>query len=737
MFLKDYQNSAVKKLLERSLDLLKHTGNKKLVFKAPTGSGKTIMMAEYLKKLVEDPNLEQPVAFIWTAPRQLHTQSKEKLEKYFEDSRALQCSSFEDLNDIKIDQNEILLFNWESINKEDNIYIRENERNDNLTTVIERTKEEGRTIILIIDESHHHATSDISQNIINDINPKLTIEVSATPIMESPDEVVNIDIEDVKAEGMIKKGVVLNEGFKNILEGNKIKTELGKSTDEIVIEQALKKRDEIVESYKAEGAKINPLLLIQLPNRKSQSDEDVKDRALRFLKDKHGISVDNGKLAIWLSGEYINKEEIEKQSSDVEVLLFKHAIALGWDCPRAHILVLFREWHSPIFSIQTVGRIMRMPEPDKGHYENDILNNAYVYTNLSDIDIQDEIAKDYITIHTSKRKPSYEALDLNSCHSLRHRETTRLSPIFARLFLEEAKKYNLKDQINIKNDGLNLRLISDWKAENIDAIGGTRIVGVAETNVTSYDLQRLFDYFVRNNLTPYHPEQRSVGRVKHTIYSFFNEIFVMDYADKQDDIIKITLAEGNIRHFIAVLNITKEQYGKQVVDKQLEISYDKKWNVPKRIRFNENYVMKDVRKSIMEPFFMGNIGRNEKAFIDTLENSKKVDWWFKNGDRDITYFAVPYNDKDPKPFYVDFIIKYKDGRVGLFDTKSGYTIDIAGPKIKGLREYLTIEAKKHKGLFGGIIANTDTNNYKGKWVLFSKNEKDLTNNFDEWADLDI
>ena len=49
---------------------------------------------------------------------------------------------------------------------------------------------------------------------------------------------------------------------------------------------------------------------------------------------------------------------------------------------RANLQVLFRQWHKgPVFSIQTVGRIMRMPEPDR-HYENDILNHAYVYAVL-------------------------------------------------------------------------------------------------------------------------------------------------------------------------------------------------------------------------------------------------------------------------------------------------------------------------------------------------------------------
>ena len=175
MQLKGYQENAVDDLLAKTKKLLGYAGAKKLVFKSPTGSGKTIMMAEFLKQLVDDREIRQPLAFIWTAPRQLHTQSKTKLENYFEDSRAFKCSFFEDLDDQRIDENEILFFNWESINRTDNIYIRDNEQDFNLSKVIERTREEGREIILVIDEAHHHATSEISQRLITDINPKLTI----------------------------------------------------------------------------------------------------------------------------------------------------------------------------------------------------------------------------------------------------------------------------------------------------------------------------------------------------------------------------------------------------------------------------------------------------------------------------------------------------------------------------------------------------------------------------------
>ena len=99
MQLKIYQENAIDELLEKAKKLLEYAGNKKLVFKAPTGSGKTIMMAEFLKRLVDDKEIKQQLSFIWAAPRQLHTQSKDKLENYFETSRALKCSNFEDLQD--------------------------------------------------------------------------------------------------------------------------------------------------------------------------------------------------------------------------------------------------------------------------------------------------------------------------------------------------------------------------------------------------------------------------------------------------------------------------------------------------------------------------------------------------------------------------------------------------------------------------------------------------------------
>jgi type III restriction enzyme len=120
--------------------------------------------------------------------------------------------------------------------------------------------------------------------------------------------------------------------------------------------------------------------------------------------------------------------------------------------------------------------------------------------------------------------------------------------------------------------------------------------------------------------------------------------------------------------------------------------------------------------------------------IKFLEKSSKVEWWFKNGDRDATFFAVPYHNGEEKPFYVDFIVKLKDGRVGLFDSHGIHLADFKA-KSDGLRKYIERENKKGKKLFGGIVANTDRN-YRGRWVYFDKLSKDFKDNsFDNWFDL--
>jgi len=736
MQLKDYQNTAIKKLLTRSKELLAQSGEKKVIFKAPTGSGKTIMTAEFLKQLIDDKEIKTPLSFIWTAPRKLHTQSKEKLEKYYEDTRALECSDFEDLTDKQIGENEILFLNWESINKKDkNTIVKENEKEFYLGKIVENTKEEGREIILIVDESHYHDT-EIADDLKELIGAKLTLEVSATPEMKNANEIIEVDLEKVKLEGMIKKSVILNPNFKNVLSGDSLKTKLADGTDAMVLEEALKKREEIAKAYKEAGLDINPLLLIQLPDRKTQAEDQVKNDVVRILKDKYGMTTENGRLAIYLSEEKENLENISKNNHETEVMIFKQAIALGWDCPRAQVLVLFRDWKSLTFSIQTVGRIMRMPEPDTGHYKQEILNHGFVFTNLADIEIKEDMARNYVTIYTSQRIENYKPIKLESVYRLRQREKTRLSPKFINIFLDEAKKYDLEKKIETKGQKLELSLISDYEAEGVDKLANEEIKGEAKINTENEaDLQKLYDYFVKNNLSPFYPEDRSIGRLKEAIYYFFRMRLGMEYTDRFAEIINIVLSPKNSQHFVNVIDSTKEKYIAETQKREAELQKTADWDLPEMLNFGGNFTEFKAELSAMKPFYYDNKWKTEEVFIKFLEKSDQIEWWFKNGDRDATFFAVPYiENDDQKPFYVDFIVKFKDGKIGLFDTKSGNTIKDAREKSDGLQEYI----KKHKNISGGIVTNTNSKDFSGRWMYYKGKGAELNpDDFSNWDLLEI
>lgn len=699
--LRDYQRRAVDDLKSKVENVLRSHENGVVIFQSPTGSGKTVMVSELLKELVKSRKDNKKFSFVWVSVRMLHEQSKEKLEKYYEDDRLLQCSYFEDLEDRKIDENEILFINWHSINKKDvNIYVRENEQDNNLNSIIANTKEDGREIILIIDESHHTASSDKSKELIEVIGPKVTIEVSATPhLKENVSEIEKVYLSDVKAEEMIKSEIAVNPEFLDIKTGSK-------SSDEIVIEQALKKREELAKIYDKEGANINPLVLIQLPDQKGNLI-NKKDDVLKILKDKFKITEENGKLAVWLSEEKTDTlVNIEKNENEVEVLVFKQAPALGWDCPRAQILVIFRESKSFTFTIQTIGRIMRMPELK---YYNDLeLNKGFVFTNLPNIEITEDYAKDYVTVFEAKRDNKiYKEVALPSIFLKRQREKTRLSGKFTTIFMKVAEEMNLKKKITVTPSKVVSPIIADGKIIDIDKPGEIEHKGTIEVKLNETELQQRFDNFISQNCTPYAPSDSS-DRMKTAIYNFFEEKFKIKKFDPQ--VQRIVLGKENVQVMVDAINLAKEQYKEKVVEQlneKRELQNVPKWEVPVIVSYNSRYNKEEKSKAIMKPFYTKKPSEPERLFIELLEGSKKVKWWFKNGESEVKYFAVLYKDEAgiERAFYVDFIVQFEDDTIGLFDTKSGMTAKDAKTRAEGLQKYIKEQTKKGKKLWGGIAVN--------------------------------
>ena len=156
-----FQQKAVRKLVDETIDLLRLTGHRKtLIFKAPTGAGKTVMASQMLADLTEELQSRgdspyQQVAFIWIAPNKLHQQSYFKMKNYFTETHLLKPVMYDEIDQSEgaIRPGEILFVNWESINKEKNVMVRDSEQNASLYEITRRTQEEqGLPIIVVIDE---------------------------------------------------------------------------------------------------------------------------------------------------------------------------------------------------------------------------------------------------------------------------------------------------------------------------------------------------------------------------------------------------------------------------------------------------------------------------------------------------------------------------------------------------------------------------------------------------------
>ena len=729
MQLKNYQKTAVDKLLQISRVLLSKEGHHICVFKAPTGSGKTIMIADFLKNLSNE-QLSSKYAFIWISGNHLHKQSRGKLEQYLNADRYT-FSYLEDVQGSELQENEIVFVNWQSLTKQDrttgeytNIFMRDNEGERNLHTFITHSKENQLQIILIVDESHSHYWSPKSQKLVQDvIAPILTLEVSATPKLEpSSEDVSNMDagfvsikFEDVVQDAMIKKEVVINKEIGSYKDFRSV-------ADEVILSASIDKQEELIKMYKKAGANINPLVLVQLPNESvstSALDKTKLEMVEKYLKTKHDITIENGLLGIWLSDKKENIDTISENDDKVRVLIFKQAIALGWDCPRAQILIMFRDIKSTTFEIQTVGRILRMPEAK--HYEDDNLNQGLVYTNLPSIHIaKDNESKSFFQIHVAHRTEQYSPLELPSVY-LSRIDYGDLTLSFRKLFMDEANKYfdiSAKDtpeiakkkadkDLDLLPKELTTPVISDAILRGIDNVEAV-IGNIVHFTVPEDDLKFKYEFFAKACSLPYAPV-RSHTKIQQALYDWFDKN--LGYKDiSRLEIQRIVVCSAtNQKIFKEIIESAKERF-KEVNKQEKQAKQRKKdtlWDVPLIEYFNELHEKVDAKNFALKPCYIRTSRRiPEKDFEAMINKSHAVAWWYKNGTSKEMYFAIPYihpNDGLPHSFYPDFIIHFKDGTTGIYDTKSGFTAesDETAAKSDALQAYVKKNASM--GLTGGIV----------------------------------
>lgn len=766
--LKQYQEKAVEQLITTAITLLGYDGPGEVcVFQAPTGSGKTVIVAKFIEGLIKELQNDD-LCFVWMTigKGNLQEQTHHALRTIFDGAprTSLVEEEFGGGRE-RIVQNEVVVANWEKLRTKErgtgewkNLLMKDGEKL-NFRDVLEKTREQ-RKIVLIIDESHINADTARANELRELIGADIVVEVSATP--RRPQQELNfarevalgaagyviVEPKDVIDEGMIKKELIINEEIASVDASEE-------SSQTVILEAAYQKRLKLKEAFEEEGSLVNPLVLIQIPV--AEAGEAKIESVKRFLSEK-GINEENGRLAIWLAEQKSETIDwISESDNEIEFLIFKQAIDTGWDCPRAHILIKFRETQSVIFEIQTVGRILRMPE--QRHYHTELLNRGYIYTNLRSIEVKKEEYNPNIIKHLkADRVDSYKPIRLESYYKARADYgdiTSSFGAVFADVANGEFGIKSTKTSENrsvVEKRGISLdikkyqqELIANTSVDTkgFDDLSSISPAHLAKLNVAGDEMQALFEQVIKANLGSFKNVKRSIPSVKSGIYQWFRKYLGSEEWDEEILLIQQIFLHGiNQVYFQKVLERAIEAY-RLVKENEVRqrVEESEQWyefELPAELFFNEHSDERvSTRKYAYDPCYL-NIDRSSpehefEKFLD--ENEDSIEWWWKNGESKQEYFGIKYEyEQQIFTFYPDYLVQLSDGKIGIFEIKDSGDRDgktFTKAKAESLQKYLV--DTKNERLFGGIVIKRGPD-----WLINSQSEYNWgQTERDEWSDWNV
>ena len=229
--------------------------------------------------------------------------------------------------------------------------------------------------VVVVDESHN-AESDLSVEMLQNLNPSFILDLTATP-RENSNILSFTDAYELKKENMVKLPVIVyNHQSRN---------------DVISSALELQRRLEN-EAKKAEqdgGKYIRPIVLFQAQPRTGEENityEKIKQALLDLKIPENQIRIKTG------DNNEIKEMDLLSPDCPVRYIITVNALKEGWDCPFAYILASLADRSSSVDVEQILGRVLRMPWVRKN--KNAMLNMSYVLTSSPKfLDTLDNIVK--------------------------------------------------------------------------------------------------------------------------------------------------------------------------------------------------------------------------------------------------------------------------------------------------------------------------------------------------------
>lgn len=228
-----------------------------------------------------------------------------------------------------------------------------------------------RRPFVVVDEAHNSRT-ELAFDMLGRFRPSGIMELTATPDLErNPSNVLHsVSAAELKAEEMIKLPVVLAT----------------EPNWQQCLADAIARREELyhlADGERRSGANyLRPVVLIQAEARRTGVETLDVDKVRDELISNHRIPAEEIVIATGeerglekIDAEY--KQGIADPDCPVKYIITQKALAEGWDCPSAYILVSMASLHSATAVEQLLGRILR--QPGAAHRNTAQLNQSYAF----------------------------------------------------------------------------------------------------------------------------------------------------------------------------------------------------------------------------------------------------------------------------------------------------------------------------------------------------------------------
>ena len=402
-----------------------HFGMKQIIsFTAPTGAGKTIMMANFIESMMcgDEEGMVAAIPdsiFIWLSDSpELNEQSKQKLMKYCD---RLVLSQFvtldENFRGDKLEQKKVYFLNTQKLTRTSRMTNTGDCRDWTIWEVLQNTIEEyGKHLVLVIDEAHRGAKTNQTttmQKFVKGFDNEdghlealpFIIGMSATPerfnalagaSLSTLSKVV-VSPKEVRDSGLLKDRIEIHFPEASVI--NKNIAVLQAAADEW--------KDKCLHWYnyteKQHYQNVCPIFVVQVePGTAGKVSATDLDECLREIEKRTGEIFETGEV-VHAFGEIgtilINGIEVPysppsaiNDDRKIKIVLFKEALSTGWDCPRAEAMMSYRVARDATYIAQLLGRMIRTPLRMRVEVDES-LNYVHLYLPHFDESTVEEVVK--------------------------------------------------------------------------------------------------------------------------------------------------------------------------------------------------------------------------------------------------------------------------------------------------------------------------------------------------------